>query len=161
MFWSPAALIRALTRYGQRQADLTAAFLRNPGLFGSTDVRLPTAVLVELSAVLQLGLWESTGLRCHLDSDLPFFNDAVRDLAIRCRRGPAEFDGVILPPLALRVLRVWLRHFAWEAPDVLGRDIVVSDFDDDQLIDLLAEFIWQHRDSLATLVLEVTRDEET
>jgi hypothetical protein len=58
--------IRAAVRHAERQADLTAATLDAMGLLATKPVTLPAAFLLELAAVLELGMWELQGLRPYL-----------------------------------------------------------------------------------------------
>jgi hypothetical protein len=148
----PDELVGALVRRAERQADVTADWLKAAGLFRSGPPRLPAACLLELAAVLELGIWERHGLRGHLEVDLPTYREAADQLAARCMKGPAEFHGPNATPLSLRVLRVWMEHFAWEGPDLLQADVVVGDLDEDVFIDLLAEFVWTYRHELKHLV---------
>jgi hypothetical protein len=108
--------------------------------------------LLELGAVLELGVWERVGFRQHLNVDLPTYREAADELAARCRKGPEEFDGPNATPLARQVLRVWTENFAWDGPDLVQADVVVGDFEEDEFIELLAEFVWNHRHELKNLV---------
>jgi hypothetical protein len=144
--------IQAVIRNAQRRADLTAATLEATGLFKSDPCRLPAAFLLELSAVLELGLWERQGLRAYLDTDLPTFREAADALARRAAKGPAEFDGSNAALLSKHVLQAWMDHFAWEGPDLLHADFVLGDVDEDQLAQVLADFVWQHRRELSSLL---------
>lgn len=148
----PDAMVRAVARHAERQADLTAAYLRDPRLFGSDEVRLPAAALLELAAVLQLGVWERRGLGRHLDVNLPSYREAADQLAARCMKGPAEFDGPNAASVWVQVLQVWMEHFAWDGPELLQAEVVVGDLDEDAFIDLLAEFVWTHHRELKHLV---------
>ena len=147
----PPLLARAILVHAQRQADLTAWFLEARGYGKEKAAKVPRAALLELGAVLELGLWELQGLRPHLDVDLPTFGQAAKDLAERAFHGLAEFEGPDAAPLATRVLQVWIQQFAWDALVMLQADILVSDIDEDACVDLLAEFLWRHRGELASL----------
>lgn len=147
-------LIAAIQQHAMRQADLTAACLHAVGDFRGKRLYFPAAFLLELAAVLELGVWEKLGLRCHLSSDLPTYRDASKHLAARSQKGPAEFDGPNASPLSIRVAQAWIENFAWDAPDLLGTEIVLDegDRDDDDFVDLLAEFVWTHRHELQHLI---------
>jgi len=144
----PDPLIRAIVHNAHRRADLTAATLDATGLFESEAPRLPAAFLLELSAVIELGVWERQGLRKYLNVDLPTYCEAAAELAARAQDGPAAFEGLKAASLSDRVLQVWVEHFAWDGPDLIGTEVVVGDFDDDDFVDLLAEFVWAHRHEL-------------
>ena len=141
----PDALVQAVTRHAERQADLTGTYLRASGLCPEGEVRLPAAALLELAAVLELGVWEMRGLRAHLGVDLPSYRQAAAQFAARCMKGPEEFEGEDAAPLSLQVLRVWTERFAWEGPDTLGADIILGDVDEDEFAEVLADFLWQPR----------------
>ena len=156
----PDALIRAATHHAERQADLTVAYLHRTGLFKSKPVRLPEALLLELAAVLELGLWEQQDLRRHLDVDLPDYREAARQLADRCMKGPAEFDGLNAAPLSTRVLRIWMENFAWDGLDTLGAEVVLGNVDENQFANVLADFVWQHRHALNALLVDEVAENE-
>jgi hypothetical protein len=99
-------IMRAVARHSKRQADFVAAYLRSPCLLGTGEIRLPAAALLELAAVLELGLWEEQGLRDYLDVDLPSYREAADALASRCVRGSEEFEGPEAAPVSRRVLQV-------------------------------------------------------
>jgi hypothetical protein len=146
--------IQAVVRHAGRQADLTAAALDETGLFPDRPTVLPAGFLLELAAVLELGLWERQGLRPYLDIDLPTYREAADELAARAKRGFAEFDGLDATPLSHRVLQAWMQHFAWEGPDLLQADFILGDVDEDQFANVLADFVWQHRKELSKLLNE-------
>jgi hypothetical protein len=149
-------LIAAIQRHAIRQADLTAACIHAiEGLQGKL-VSFPAAFLLELAAVLELGVWEKQGVSRRLVADLPTFAEAKKNLAARSLKGPAEFAGPDASPLSSRVARVWIDNFAWDAPDTLGTEIVLDegDQDDDDFLDLLAEYVWTHRQELQYLISE-------
>lgn len=147
--------IQAVARHAVRQAHLTAATLDATGLFPDKPTTcFPAAFLIELGAVLEMGLWERQGLRAYLNSDLPTFREAAAQLAARAKQGPGAFEGPEAAPLSRRVLRVWMEQFAWEGRDHFAADVVLGRVDEDQFADLLADFIWQHRHELARFLTD-------
>jgi hypothetical protein len=152
----PDGMALAIIGHAERQADLVAAHLEATGDFGSTAKRLPPAFFLEFAAVLEIGLWEHKGLRRHISVDLPSYDQAADELIARCRKGPKEFEGPDSTPLSSLVLHVWIDYFAWDGPDTLGAEIVLDegDEDDDDFINLLAEFVWTHRHALQHLTSE-------
>ena len=145
--------IRAIARHAERKAQLTAAVLDATGVFREGPTRFPAGFLLELGAVLELGMWERQGLREFLDTDLPSFREAADALLARARRGPTAFDSPDdASSLSSRVLQTWMKHFAWEGPDLLNADFIVSDVDEDQFANMLADFVWQHRHELFRLL---------
>lgn len=146
----PDAMLRGVVQHAQWQADLTGMYFQTWGLTGD-QVALPANALLEIAAVLELGMWEKLGLRDHLEVDLPTYREAQDAFAARCAQGPQAFEGDQGTELSSRVLRAWVKNFAWQGPELLGADAVVSDFDDDEFIDLLAEFCWEHRHEISKL----------
>lgn len=145
----PDPLVRAVVRHAHRRAEWTIVALDATGLFESEAPQLPAGFLLELSAVVELAVWEHHGLREHLDVDLPTSQEALANLAARTLKGPTAFEGPNPAPLSSRVLQVWVERFAWDGPELLGADVVVGDFDDDELVEVLAELIWTNRHELA------------
>lgn len=153
-----APRLRAVVRHAELSADVTVAVLDSTGLFPPTPDRqtratLPAGALLELAAVLQLGVWERKGLRPYLRNDLPTFREAASDLAARISEDPDAMKDRGAATLHRRVLGFYLERFAWEGPELLGTDVVVSDVDEDDFIDVLAEFVWTHRHELERSVL--------
>lgn len=146
------AMVRAVIVHAERQADLTAAYLDVIGALKSKPARFPAAFLLELAAVLELGLWERRDLRRHLDIELPTYREAMDRLVTRCRKGSAEFDGPNATSLSRQIMQAWIEHFAWDGPNVLNADVVLGEADENEFIDLLAEFVWTHLSELSVLL---------
>ena len=138
--------------YAARQADLTAATLDATCLFPEKPASLPAAFLLELGAVLELGMWERQGVRPFLAVDLPTFHEAAAQLATRANQGPEAFEGPDAAPLSRRVLRVWMENFAWDGPQLLGCDVLVGTVDENQFAAVLAEFLLEHHHDLSRLL---------
>ncbi len=136
-----------IVRNAEYQADLTAATLREIGL-PMENLQLPGNFLLELGAVGQLHVWELRGLTPHLKGGLPTADVASQELAERAQNGVSEFEGKNAAPLSRQVLKVWIEQFAWNGQDLLQADVVVSDVDEDEFTDVLAEFLWTHRHQL-------------
>jgi len=98
--------------------------------------------LLELAAVVQLRLWEDTGLTIHIDAGLPTADAACKELERRSKAGDADFAGI---DLWRNVNRVWTRHCAWHGEEILGAEILLTEIDADVLVDALADFLWQNR----------------
>ena len=145
--------IRAVVRHAKRAAELTAAALDATGLFPEKPISLPAAFLLEFAAVLELGLWERQGLREFLKTDLPSYSEAAEAMLAKAKLGPAAFGGPDdASSLSSRVLQAWIRHCAWEGPDLLHADFILGDVDEDQFAQVLADFVWQHRHELSALL---------
>jgi hypothetical protein len=143
---------QAVAQHAERVADLTVAILDAIGLIRNKSAPFPAMFLLELGAVLELGLWEQQGLRAFLDTDLPSYQEAAAALAARAAKGLVEFEGPNAAPLSSLVLRVWMENFAWEGPCHLQAEVVVGNVDEDQFAQVLADFVWQHRRELSGLL---------
>jgi hypothetical protein len=155
--------MEAVVQHAHRIADLTAATLDATGLFPEKPTYWPVGFLLELGAVLELGLWERQGLRGYLNTDLPTFAEAAAALATRATKGPQEFAGPRAAPLSSRVFHIWMEQFAWQGSHMLGAEIVLGQLDEDQFADVLADFVWQHRHELAQFLTneQATNPRET
>jgi hypothetical protein len=142
--------LQAVVRHAQRQADLAADVLTGMGLAGPRG--LPPAYLLELAAVLEIGLWERLGLRDHLNASLPAFGQAAAQLAARAALGPTEFDVPDATPLSDTVLTAWMNAMAWDGREFFGAEIVLGDVDEEEFVSLLAEFLWTHRHEHSELI---------
>ena len=150
----PHAMAQAVVCHAERQADLVAIHIHATKGFDSRTTRLPAAFFLELAAVLELGLWERRDLLRHVQTHLPTYRQAADQLVARCQKGREEFDGPNATPLSIQVLRVWLEHFAWDGPEQLCAEVVLGDMNEDDFIDLLADFVWTHRHELEHLILK-------
>jgi hypothetical protein len=153
-----SVVLAAVVRQAHRQAELTAAVLKAWGLAEGKASPLPAGFLLELGAVLELGLWERQGVRPYLTADLPSYREAADELGARASKGPVEFEVPGSVRLWPQVLRVWLEQFAWDGPEALGADLLVGQVDEDALVDVLAEFLWQHRHEVAGLQQQGVRE---
>jgi hypothetical protein len=145
----PDTLVRAVVRHAQREADFLAGVLKELGL---AEARLPAAFLLEFAALLQLWYWEWQDLRRYLPDDVSTFAEAKKSLCDRAINSPAEFAGLDAIPLSRHVLKIWLENFAWDAWGEFSADLIVSQTDEDQFVESLAEFLWKHRNELANLL---------
>ena len=150
----PEALKWTLVGLAERHAEATGEYLRAIGFRGN----LPGSFLAELAAVLQLRQWETRGILNPPDFDLPSWREAADDLFARAAERPEEFLRPTMPSLLRHVLKVWVEHFAWEAPDLLQAELMLGDLDEDGVVDALAELFWAHRQDLGRL-LQVTENE--
>lgn len=142
-----ARLFKAILAHADRSAAAVAAYLRAnvpTQLLGPDgEIRISPEVALGLAAVLQIAAWEKAGLVGQLCLSLPLADLAYIDLLKRLR-DPSGDDGKA--SILMRDVSVaWLRHFAWQAPAILGVDVVVdgrpSDFD----LEELADFLWKNR----------------
>jgi len=148
----PDQLLDAMKQHAHYLVKLTYDISEASGLFPHKPVYFPNKFLYELTAVLELGLWERQGLRDYLDTlgiNLPTFHEAADNLAARAANNPHEFEGSDTPSLCCQVFRVWVEHFAWNGLSMLGAEVVLGQLDEDKFADVLADFVWQHRHELA------------
>lgn len=110
---------------------------------------LPTGFLLELGTVLQLKIWEQQGLREFLPADLPTFAAAMADLHRRVTTNPLAFQSIESNRLGQYVLQVELERLSWAAPELLEADMVITDVDDDALVEAVAQLLWVHRHDAA------------
>lgn len=143
-------LLNAVVHNAERMAILTSAVLDAAG-FPSDAPSLPRNFLLEWGAVLQLGMWELQGIHRHAELGLPTYTEASSELAARAAKGPGAFDGPEATPLSRHVVRVWLEEFAWQGWELLQTDVVVGDVDEDAFAEVMADFLWSHRDDLNAL----------
>jgi hypothetical protein len=147
--------IRAVARHAEYKAHLTAAVLDATGLFPERPICLPAGYLLELAAVLELGMWERQGLRPFLNCDLPTFREAADALLARANRGPAAFDSPDdSSSLSSRLLRVWMKSFAWDSHEFFATNIVLGEVDEDQFVELMTQFVWKNRRELSRMLAE-------
>jgi hypothetical protein len=147
------ACVQAVASRADYIATLTGEYLSATDLFPKTDknptepVRLPAGFLLELGAVLQIAVWERTGIRTHIDAGLPSYEEAAADLARRASENPADFDRIESATLLRRVFPLWVERFAWGGPEVFAAEMQIDTAEEDALVNGLAEFLWRHRDS--------------
>ncbi|HTQ40928.1 MAG TPA: hypothetical protein VMJ32_18065 [Pirellulales bacterium] len=114
-------------------------------------IDLPKACLLELAAVFELFWWERCGIRDHIAAGLPCFADALEQLAIRAEKGPQEFADPQAVSLSHRVLQFWMMRFSHNGLGTLGADIFVQGIDEEQFVQLIADFAWQNRECISKL----------
>jgi hypothetical protein len=152
----PSALLQAVAHQAARDADLVALFLDELGCRlalrgeGAVPAHWPSGLLLGLGAALRLLAWERNGARALLPVVLPDSREAIRDLfAPAAREGerPGRLQA-LAHELTLRVLRVWLEHFAWHGREEWGADLVLGAAEEDALVDALAGLLWENRHAL-------------
>ena len=141
----------AVVLFSERQAGFAVALLHTlvteAGRRGdSMDVQgLPLGFLMELGAIMQLQMWERSGVRPLLPTELPTVAVAAGELNARVQADPTEFARAESAVLSRRLLNVWMEHFSWTAPVALGVDIVIGRVDEDALVETVAQLLWNYR----------------
>ncbi len=142
--------VAAVIRNAEYVADLTGTFLDATGLCpksadGTRSCGLSAASLLELGAILQLGVWERNGFRPFLPDDLPSYREAATNFArraeVRQRTGRTSGTG----ELRKKLFFTWLRQLAWHGQEILQAEVLVGEIDEDSLVDAMADFLWNHR----------------
>ncbi|WP_233200213.1 hypothetical protein [Blastopirellula marina] len=157
----PEALVNAVARQAELQAELTVESLQTIGFEPGGELHLPGAFLLELGAVTTLKLWELGAQMAHLPESVPRFEAAREALIERCQGGREAFADITDTPLSKQLLRVYIDHFAWEAPERLDAVLLLNTAQEDDFVDCLAEFLWNNRHALQHLVEETSNHEET
>jgi hypothetical protein len=129
-------------------ASLTAELLQQLVVSASPDGDKPVpqftrGFLLELGAILRIHVWERSGLRKFVRTELPPAREALSNLFARAARGHDPEDTAI--PLVTNVLRAALEHSAWRGRRDLGADIVLDTTSEDRLLNVLADFLWANR----------------
>ena len=149
----PRRLAEAIIGRADTDAALLLDFLASLGHgLGSpqADYRQPPPEpvargLVKLAAALRLDRWENAGLTPLLRQPLPAAGEVFEDL---CRH-PAGGEAQAHPAerTAARVLAAYLFEMAWRplGDPTAAADVVVSSVDGSDLLDPVAELLWQFR----------------
>jgi hypothetical protein len=145
----PDPMVRAIIRSSEFQADLVAAVIEASELFKSKLIQVSAACLLEFAALLQIWFWDHQGLRPQLPADLPTYQEAAASFAARAAKGDAGFEGANASLLGLKVIQVVMDQFAWEGQDYLQADVVLRTIDEDQLIEAIADLLWNKRHQLS------------
>jgi len=138
--------VEAVARGAARDANGVGLFLNELGLRVSPDrpLLLAAGFLLDLGAALRLLEWERRGLQAHLQAGLPPARIALWDV---CRTLGKQPDPAAVPPgaLASRVLAVFVERFAWNARAELNAEVVLAEGDEEQVLEALADYLWEHR----------------
>lgn len=140
----PDRAVEAITAHAVVQAELAAQVLQAAGLTAEKPVGLPRSFLLELGAVLELGVWERQGLVEYLDAGLPRFTEAWDGLIARLIEASESFFGAEAETFSRRMLALWFERIAWDAPAMLGADVVLTPAMEPATLDALAAFLLEH-----------------
>jgi hypothetical protein len=145
-------LVTTITHNAERRAVLVTGYLDAMGLsfgpHGGRPYGLSPLVLLELGAVLQLAVWERAGIAELLRQHVPSVKQATGNFLALIKAASGD-STVSFELLSDRICTVALEHLGWDAEKYLRTDIVLSDVEEDQIIDALAEFAWSHRKRLS------------
>ena len=143
-----AAYLARRIAFAHRGAGMVHRFLRSFGLTGTLKRPRPVhpEVLLELWGILQLALWEASGLRGLMAAELPPAAEAFLDLRRRLVEAPEEYlKGNSGTELSQRVTEAWLRCCDPLAPAYLDVDVVAVGKLPESFMQSLADFLWAHR----------------
>jgi hypothetical protein len=138
----PPDMVNAVSAAAARDADAVGLFLRERGLTGTPEkpLKLPAGFLLELAAALRLSAWETQGFSFHHAAGLPRADQAIRDVL----HAFVDLDGKPTQRCSA-VLRLAMEHLAWIGLSDWNADIALEDLGDETALDVLAEFLWTHR----------------
>lgn len=146
----PQPFIDAVVRHAQRQTLLVVFAIGE--IFEEKPVRFPFGFLLEMGAVLELGMWEREGFRESVADDLPTYAEAAKNLANRSTLGEDEFEGPDATPLSKHVLMAWIDNFAWDADQHFGAEMLLGQVEREHFVDQLARFLIEHHHELGGLL---------
>jgi hypothetical protein len=143
----PPELIARVVVLAERDAELVIAFFEDLGITPAylKAHPLPRCFYLELGAALRLRAWEVEGLDLRR-AGLPAAQDAVswafQNAALYLQSGS--------PPdprrsLCRAVLDVTIDRLAWAGPEALRAEVLLDIPDEDELLEALARFLWDHR----------------
>lgn len=156
----PDRAVEAIAAHAIGQAELAAKVLLTAGLAAERPVGLPRSFLLELGAVLELGTWELQGLVEHLAAGLPFFAEAWDGLIARLIEAPKSFAGPEANAFSRRMLSLWFERIAWDAPALLGADVVLTPALEPATLDALAAFLLEHSKEILPLLETMSSSSE-
>ena len=140
----PAELINYLRNEAVRDADRTADVLKRIGLFPVSNARFTYTreFLLEFGAALRIWYWQTQGTNV-ASLGLPDARPAAQAVLHEAFRRH-EDPSLPLPNLELSkaVLRITVNGWAWSGQEHLQADVRLDSIDEDNLIDVMADFLW-------------------
>ena len=130
-------------------ADRVLALLRIAGLHtsGARTIPIPPEILLELAAVLRMRAWELAGIHVHREAGLPEARLAFDELLSQMERPhaqPGDFGR-----LSSTVASLCANCFVFAAPEVVGAEVLLSDFlEEDESIEAVARLFSERPDLL-------------
>jgi hypothetical protein len=144
----PPELLAHVIDQARRDADRTASVLEAIGLHPPPEpsFSLSEWFLLEFGAAMRLLAWERDGVDVSYYG-LPTARVAARRvLADASARQLDPSSAPHRPELSSAVLRVTIDSWAWTGQTDLQADIRLGMADEDTLVDVMAQFLWDHRD---------------
>jgi hypothetical protein len=143
----PDELIDAVAREASLDADRVLQFLEHPDMASiRSEARksMPRWFLLGLGAALRLLAWEANGSRARLAVELPPARQAIRDIFLAAAESPLRLES-IADELTMIVFRAWVNNFAWLGRSTWDADLVLGESEEDDLVEILADFLWVNR----------------
>lgn len=140
----------AFIRYAEDSAGFVAQFLERwrKDLRWRKPLSFPRCFLWELAAILRIASWQQSAALAELATEFQPSSVLFDDLLKRFWTDPLSMCQNISAatcPLGYKVLQIWLRHCSWYGMEELGTDVVIQDHIFPELLDVLADFVWQQR----------------
>ena len=110
------------------------------------ESRLPREFLQGILLGARLFRWEQDGVTLHLEAGLPSAEDHLVKVA-QLFSGP-ELRAYVAETSAL-TRTLYFERFAWSGRDDLHAEIGIVAQEDDDFLDSLADFLWDHRHTLS------------
>ena len=139
-----------VTAHAESTAEKTATFLRNwfQSLGFQKPIALPSSFYIEFSAILRISEWQSSKCMKELGNSFPDADELWHDLLSHFIENTVNFDFTrkdYALQLSSKTLSVYMSHCSATALPDLGVDIAISSHCNDDLLDLMADFLWQNR----------------
>ena len=143
----PPDLLASSQTIGARNAEDVAGSLQAFGIGRasgdcSTTVSLPRELMLGLALVAELNRWERNRITIHMDAGLPSSELFLREV-MRLLQRPELIALVVC--LSRKVAALSCRNFIWSAQAEHRIDLAVVVTNDDDPLDLIADFLWAHR----------------
>jgi hypothetical protein len=105
--------------------------------------------LCDLAAIIRIAAWQRAGLAADLKEPFPPAQELLENLIRRFIADPLSFGSkpsTAPQSLPSRVVSTWIARCAWKAPSETGADVWLSELDEDVLLVLMADFLYEIRD---------------
>jgi hypothetical protein len=138
----PADLVSAVEADVLCDAQTVITFLNLIGINATPQnpFPLPRNFLLYLGVAMRLTRWECAGFTLHRDAGLPSATQVLQD-AFRSLQDP-DADPT---ELSNAVRRFGAERFVWCSRSELGVDMTLSEAQEEELLEALADFLWSHR----------------
>lgn len=145
----PTEVAHATCQLAEEAAQRTVAILHCGVIQSGDQATLPAALLLEIAALSTLIDWKERGDFEHLGEAAPDIDVLKQDFLNRCGGGFKSFDDPKHTPISSLMIKLFTENFAMEAPARLNAKLVMTQLDEENFIEELAEFLWVNRHSLA------------